>query len=500
MHLLTRKRPIDAISRVLMATAALAVGLLTSAAQGQYERWYKIEFGGAHAGWMHTTEARGAQGIVTSSSMLVKVRRDQDEVSIKYTIEFVETPEGKPVSMKNIAQLGQSPEETTTTFAVDHAEVKRKTPQGEAVTREALPEGKWLTPASADEYVKRRLLAGAAEITVRGIDPTTGLTPVAITRAVAGKEKRTVLGREVELYKCTTTQDFGLAKIVMTEYLDENGRPVLLEMPFMDGQMRFEVSTREVATASFRAPELLVDTFVKPDRAVTNSRLTTNATYLLTFDSDAPDLPVTAAQSVERIDARTLRVTVDTSGASPDAAADAKAWLGSTALIDKDNEWVTRLVEQALRSAGPSKPARAELLRRAVRRHITDKSLGVLFASASEVARTKRGDCSEHAVLLAAMLRSDGIPARVASGLIYADSFAGSKDVFAYHMWTQALVDDGEGPYWRDLDATLPDRVTLDATHIALLLTGLPDTEGMSSMAQLLNVLGRVEIKVESYR
>ena len=39
------------------------------------------------------------------------------------------------------------------------------------------------------------------------------------------------------------------------------------------------------------------------------------------------------------------------------------------------------------------------------------------------------------------MLRADGIPARVASGLVYADGFLGSRDIFGWHMWTQALID-----------------------------------------------------------
>ena len=40
------------------------------------------------------------------------------------------------------------------------------------------------------------------------------------------------------------------------------------------------------------------------------------------------------------------------------------------------------------------------------------------------------------------MCRSAGIPARVVSGIIYANSFAGRNDVFIGHAWAQAYLGD----------------------------------------------------------
>ena len=64
---------------------------------------------------------------------------------------------------------------------------------------------------------------------------------------------------------------------------------------------------------------------------------------------------------------------------------------------------------------------------------------------------SQEGDCTEHAVLLAALARASGIPARVATGLVYADSYAGRRDVFIPHAWVQAWVDGR----WRGYDAAL---------------------------------------------
>ena len=59
------------------------------------------------------------------------------------------------------------------------------------------------------------------------------------------------------------------------------------------------------------------------------------------------------------------------------------------------------------------------------------------FAVASQVARRGRGDCTEHAVLFAALARGEGTPTRVVSGLVVA-AIDGSDDLGAFgHAWTE---------------------------------------------------------------
>ena len=91
--------------------------------------------------------------------------------------------------------------------------------------------------------------------------------------------------------------------------------------------------------------------------------------------------------------------------------------------------------------------------------HIDDKTYIRSFDFASRVARTGEGDCTEHAVLLAALARANGLPARVVMGVLLVDEHDTSQ---AYgHAWTE--VFDGAG--WQIADATLPDR---DAVGIRL--------------------------------
>ena len=88
--------------------------------------------------------------------------------------------------------------------------------------------------------------------------------------------------------------------------------------------------------------------------------------------------------------------------------------------------------------AGRGQPLeKAQRLNHWVFQNIREKNFGVGFAAASEVARNLTGDCSEHAVLLAALRRACDIPARVVVGLVYVEKHQG----FGYHMWDEVYID-----------------------------------------------------------
>lgn len=84
------------------------------------------------------------------------------------------------------------------------------------------------------------------------------------------------------------------------------------------------------------------------------------------------------------------------------------------------------------------------------RAYISKKSLGRNFDLASKVVATREGDCSEHAVLLAAVLRKHGFPARVMLGTVLVN-LDGTPSAFG-HAWVETF---GKGA-WATADAALP--------------------------------------------
>ncbi|HEV2621138.1 MAG TPA: transglutaminase-like domain-containing protein [Frateuria sp.] len=130
------------------------------------------------------------------------------------------------------------------------------------------------------------------------------------------------------------------------------------------------------------------------------------------------------------------------------------AWLQS------DAPAIRRLAAKAVGGARDDL-SRMRRLRLFVSDYITEHGLDIGYASALEVLDSREGDCTEYAVLLAAMARAQGIPARVVSGMVYADRFAGESRQFIPHEWVQAWVDGR----WESFDSALRH---FDSTHLAL--------------------------------
>jgi transglutaminase-like putative cysteine protease len=135
----------------------------------------------------------------------------------------------------------------------------------------------------------------------------------------------------------------------------------------------------------------------------------------------------------------------------------------------------------------------AVTLERHVRQRMKQVDYSQAFLTAAETAEQLTGDCSEHAVLLAAVLRARNIPSRVAVGLVYVDAAA----ALGYHTWTEAWI----GGRWVGLDATLADG-GIAADHIKVAATslerGLADP-AIVALAQLLGAQPKITV-VETRR
>jgi transglutaminase-like putative cysteine protease len=150
-----------------------------------------------------------------------------------------------------------------------------------------------------------------------------------------------------------------------------------------------------------------------------------------------------------------------------------------------------RVREHAVRAAGyETNDAKVALqMEKYVSRKLRNKNFSTAMATAADVARDMAGDCTEHAVLLAAMLRVRRIPSRIAVGLIYDDRIVG----FVAHMWTEAWVGDR----WVGLDATRGEG-RVGSAHIKLAQASFADKsdDPITAFVPLMNVLGKWEIQV----
>lgn len=484
-----------------VACVFLAAALARGAAGERQEQWAVMMLQDQRAGYARSLEETVDGRIRSVSEMKLRIKRGELTIEVSLESEWIETPEGRAVSAKTVANLGAQPITRAYTFTDEGMTVA--TTQGGKTTTEQRPRpaGDWLPPAAAARVAKVALEKGEKSFTVLSLedDLLSGLAPVSTTRTVLERTTVDVFGKTVPAVKWQSAID-KYPDLKAVEFVDERGQPLRSEIDLGGLKLVQLAADKALALSPMNPPELLVSTLVTPDRPIIKPRSLREATYVLRVkEGQMPELPSTGRQRVERINDRAARVTVGVEpgeGAAP-ADAEREAALKPSAMVDQDDPAVRALHAQAPKRGAIGSAERAEGWRRFVHRTIRAKDLSVGLATASETARTKTGDCSEHAVLLAALLRADGIPARVVSGLTYADAFAGQKNVFGYHMWSQALLGEGDRARWVDLDATLGDATPFDATHIALGVTTFSELSGDNPMLTLVPLLGRLEIQVE---
>lgn len=134
-------------------------------------------------------------------------------------------------------------------------------------------------------------------------------------------------------------------------------------------------------------------------------------------------------------------------------------------------------------------------LRDWVHENIVNKNYETGFASAKTTLLNRSGDCTEHAVLLAALARAAGIPSRVAAGLLY-NAKPGGGGRFVYHMWTEVWLGQGGAGAWIPLDATQKSDL-VGATHIKLMDSALNESADLVTLTEkLARWMGQIRIDI----
>jgi hypothetical protein len=244
-----------------------------------------------------------------------------------------------------------------------------------------------------------------------------------------------------------------------------------------------------------------VDLSVPVDRRLSAPHDTKRIRYRLTLDDGDPSGTFVsgASQLVRPIDPHTAEVTVFALRPQGDAGNAEAAADPPTADDLAPNNWIqsdnAKIIAVARETAGGQQDPwkLAQSLESRVRALIPKKDYSQAFASAAEVLETGQGDCTEHAVLLAALARALGIPARVAIGLVYLEQ--ADKPMFGYHMWDELYL----GGRWVPMDATLA-RGGIGAAHLKIAHSSLKGASALSSFLPVANVAGRLKIKIEDVR
>ncbi len=484
-----------ALIALVAVALALCAAVAARAGDDQPPRardtWFTLSLGGHRCGWLHESVSVVDGGVETFNEMRMSVGRAGSETSMAIAWKCLERPIGHPLHCEVKTEAGGLLTEARFEFKGTEIAVTERA-GGRSVERTmANPSGSWLTPAQVEALIDAQRASGASEFHYRTIDPGSGMQIVEVksTRSGESGEGRT-----------TWSTENATLGITSTELVSREGELLSSRTRLPLGDLLAERADRASAQRPWKGADIdLIRSTMVPLAAPEDRLLKgTTATLAVTaLDGAAIMFPTAGAQTSRPRPEGGSEVTVTVGGttpATPEEVQDPR-YLASTAIVDAGDPAVQALASRALLDATltDDSPAasRAEGMRAFVDRFIDKKNLASAFASASSVATTRSGDCSEHAVLLAALLRSQGIPARLASGLVYADEFAGKRGVFAWHMWTQALIDGR----WLDFDATLRGRA-FHAGHLLIATSPQDDASIDADFSRLLAVIGNLRIEV----
>ncbi len=462
--------------------------------------WDVMFIQGNRVGYTHTSVQPHHDGgrelikLVSESKLSITRFGEKNEQTLQLT--SIETPSGTLVGFATKAAFGPTPVDTRGTLDASQHSLMLVTATGGKRWTARLP---WPKNGrgffGSEQSLRAQPIAQGEHRSFPMLVPM--INQVATIDMVArGKEgTRLFDGQSQHLMRvdCLTSLPDG-NKIRSTVWTNDAGEVMKTRAEAMQ-QETFRTS-KELALAEMPAGkfDLGIDSMIPVSHRMDHPHLTRRVRYEVHFQGGVPQQVFAncPSQTVRRIGPETSEITVTAirpdapAHTPPGVVAPAEGDRSPNSLVQSDDERIVRLAAQAaLPSTDPWPTAVA--LEKFVHEIVQEKNFSQAFASAAEVAESKEGDCTEHAVLLAALLRARGIASRLVIGLVYIEP----GQSFGFHMWTEAFIVDR----WIPLDATLAQG-GIGGAHLKLLDTNLEGASPYSSFLPVAQVLGRLKISV----
>jgi hypothetical protein len=464
------------------------------------DTWDVYFLQGKRVGYGHTTVRRdveGGQPVLRAETLNhLAVKRDGQTTEENIRSASVETPQGRLIRYQSEMSIGPSPIRTTARVDGNRLVFDTTVAGSTTPSRTSIPwSSDCMGPLATEQTLWRRPMQLGERRTLKTL--MIGLNQVAEVEMVAKDfESTSLLGGAHDLLRIETlTRLADGQKLLGTVWANRTGETLKTSSQALALETHRASKAEALDKADVAELDLLASSIVKVARPLPRPHQTKEVRYRVRAEgSDPASVFVTdASQAVKSIDAQTAEVTVyavrpGQPGGNADAPPDPPTEddLRPNNFIQSDDPTV---VTQARKAAGDeSDPWRAAVaLEQYVHRAVTKKNYSQAFASAAEVAKSLEGDCTEHAVFLAALCRARDIPARVATGLVYLPDRA----AFGYHMWTQVYVDKR----WIPLDGTL-GQGGIGAAHLEIARSSLKGASAYTAFLPVVQILGRLSIEI----
>jgi len=503
--------PVDRPARKLPFALAFVIALLVvpvglfaaeeapapraSAAEESREYWQVIHMDKDRVGYSRSSSrplvVNKRKLLRSEMEMHMTIKRFGQTLKMQTTLEVIETPEGEMVSYD--FQMKNPPVSLSHTVGrIEGSQLKIETTIAGVKQNTSInwdPAVK--SPAYQDRLLRETGFKPGESRSFKAFLPEFNQIATVHLAAEDYRSMKLLDGTERKLLKVTMTQSL-LPTVPIRAYLDESGE-ALMTVTEVAGQtlttykVDADEALKEIAGGEL---DIAVNTLVKT-RRIPHAHQTKKIVYRLTLPGEdlTQHFVSGGTQTVQANGPGSALVTVTavTPSATGKTVRAEPEYLESSLFLQSNDPEVMRHAEQA--SLGETDPARiAVRMEQYVNKRLKKKNFSTALASAAEVARALEGDCTEHAVLLAAMLRAKKIPSRIAVGMVYAESLS----AFGGHMWTEAFL----GGEWIPLDATL-GRGGIGAAHLKMAESSFSanSPSPVLTFMPLLRVLGKLSIE-----
>ncbi len=460
--------------------------------------WEAIYLQDSKIGYTHTRRQcirQGGQKLIriTSQSRLSLERFGQTSVQ-RLRTECVQTEAGHLRSFEVVVETGDIPSRTR-----GHVEDRHLIIESTAAQRTVRRQIDWQPDTggfhAAAESLRRQPLAPGERRTLRALMPL--MLVVADIELVARQQQLTTLagGVRQRLLRIESTTRLPDGNTLQEVYWTNRRGRLLKTRVEPLGMISLRVP-RELAESEDDAGQfdLGLAAMIPLDRPLPDPARLDHVRYRVRLKHGDPATVFARSpyQEVRPSDPHTAEITVWSQPQNtPQPASKAQATPGDLEpndLVQSDDPIIVALAKKV---DGTNRAQLAHRLERLVHHTVSAKNFTRALASAVEVAESREGDCTEHAVLLAALARQRGIPARVAIGLVYVPG----AQAFAYHMWNELLIDGR----WLAFDATLPEGGS-DAAHLKVSHSNLKNASVYLCFLPVAQLIGQLEIEVIDFQ
>ncbi len=488
----------------VLVLLALAVGCSDSGASDssapppECDVYDVLHMKDSRLGYRHMTiryeERSGEKVLLAEESQRLVLKRFGQSTRVEIHYQTVETLGGTLREIQSEMTTGTSTVKTSSRL-VDGQFETEVTTEGKKTRASIAWSDEYGGPLAPEMSLMRRPMKPGEQREVKCWDPMTNRI---ITVKMTAKETESVklLDETKRLLRVEVVLHHpGGTKIPGTVWCDEKGQTQ--KQHWVPMQMVYYRTTKAVAMKGDGTAEVDLGeaSIVRVASRLARPHDTKRVRYRLTLDGGDPAKAFTAGPSQQikstgpgKAELIVYAVRPGQEGGNTNAPADKPTDddLKPNNLIQSD---YPRIVAAAKGAAGnEADPWKiACKLERYVNQQISLKNFSQVMATAAEVADNPVGDCTEHAVLLAALARARGIPARVAVGLVYMQG----RQSFGYHMWNEVYIDGR----WIPIDATLA-RGGIGAAHLKLVHANLKGVSPMSVFLPVANVMGRLKIEI----